>query len=164
VTREWKPGDVAVIGGDVRALAVTFRSGGCHGTHPREVHWHREDGDWNVLTGPRAPIDVSPLVVIAPEDREQVNALAEALCRHRFSDDAADTAVQAALRALANPQPPKPDEPTGWLAAVLDSDGNRWTITGGPNNGRKWYSPDLNIYCEWSDIAAVKVLSEGVTP
>jgi hypothetical protein len=69
-----------------------------------------------------------PLVVIDPEDREQVErltkALVEAAYRHSnvvVSDQASTATRQAALREFADPKPPKPAEPTGLGAVVEDA-------------------------------------------
>ena len=100
------------------------------------------------------------LVVIDPEDREQVERL-WIILRDGLALRSRDN-LQAALREFANPTPPKPEEPTTWLAAVEDADGNRWCLHGGPTEpGLEWYSPDLNCRAAYADIDAVRVLSEG---
>ena len=112
MSREWKPGDVAMIPfsrGEVRAI-------------------YRPDGwivcDTLATDGCTAFTDVRPLVVIDPEDREQMarveSAIAEACGWTRLVDDRRVDAFQQAFRELANPKPPKPDEPMGLWSVVRD--------------------------------------------
>jgi hypothetical protein len=114
-----------------------------------------------------APItaDARPLVVIDPEDREQVEQLAAA-CRTAFGwtcgpTENDTTATQAALRSLVTP--PKPPEPQGLGAVVEDAEGRRWV-----RGEHAWTNLGAKgIFLNWTayaDLAAVKVLSEGVTP
>lgn len=80
--------------------------------------------------------------------------------RDRIIEDLA-----AALREFANPTPPKPDEPTGLGAVVEDAEGRRW-MRGSSTRGLKVWVNDDALDSEWRayrDIAAVRVLSEGVT-
>ncbi|GAA2007866.1 hypothetical protein [Nocardioides kribbensis] len=103
--REWKPGDVALIplgSADVRAMFTT-------------------DGwaisDMPGVRGVREFSDVRPLVVIDPEDREQVERLLSAYWVERNPEDPGDARrypgyvsdLQAALREFANPTPLKPE-------------------------------------------------------
>ena len=73
---------------------------------------------------------------------------------------------------LTQTAPPKPDEPTGLGAVVEDAEGVRWTLTMRPpaTNEPKaspWcrdHIPASGVkFAEWSEINAVRVLSEGVT-
>ncbi len=115
--------------------------------------------------------DDVPVVVISPEDREQVERLIERMAQARvwavmpsdvdsMSDYRADQ-MQAALRSLI--APPKPDEPTGLGAVVEDASGRPWVFAGDvDSSGTWWYNaaePE-----RWNEINAVRVLSEGVTP
>lgn len=67
--------------------------------------------------------------------------------------------LKDAFEAAQNP--PKPEEPRGWGAVVEDNTGAYWTLIA-PEAGQ-WRN-----YREgargWSDINAVRVLSEGVQP
>lgn len=151
MTHEWKPGDVAMVEGKV-ALRV-------HGPHQKkgqEPLWQWGRGDWTTL--PLGPI--RPLVVIDPEDHEQVERLDKAY------QAALDTkyaglgdVMQAALRSLI--APPKLPEPTGLGAVVEDAEGHRWTRVGADKT--PWYRVDSHDWYRWQNVAAVKVLSEGVT-
>jgi hypothetical protein len=106
---------------------------------------------------------IRPLVVIDPEDREQVERLAEAVNAAIASPERMTSleVMQAALREFADPTPPKPDEPTGLGAVVVDESEVEWVhlgsglwcygTTDGPSHG-----------FEWAHVHAVRVLSEGV--
>lgn len=67
--------------------------------------------------------------------------------------------MQAALREFANPTPPKPEEPTGEWAVVMDANGNVWTRM----NDVHWSSAaSPNNRQTWGELDVVRVLSEGV--
>lgn len=107
-----------------------------------------------------------PLVVIDPEDREQVDGIRDlydvAVIRMNDDPDPRDvapeqrtTAMQVALRDLADPKP-RIEEPTGLGAVVEDAGGTRWVhleqgIWFCLKHGRE----------NWADIDAVRVLHEG---
>jgi hypothetical protein len=155
-TREWKPGDVAMvryIDGGVEPSMLTYRHG-----------WvSMVDGRGDGRDEPVTPL--RPLVIIDAEDREQVERLTKAYHerRRQITDDTASD-MQAALREFANPTPPKPEEPTG-LGAVVCYDGSPWV---GLGHGR-WLEVPEDRRVEprrrlWSEFHAdVRVLSEGVT-
>jgi hypothetical protein len=70
----------------------------------------------------------------------------------------AEVDLQSALRAWV--EPPKPEEPKGWGAVVEDDTGAYWTL----------YAPEAGVFINYregkrryAEIAAVRVLSEGVT-
>lgn len=163
--REWKPGDVAMVryvDGGVEPSLLTYRNG-----------WvSMVDGRGDGKDEPCVPI--RPLVVIDPEDREQVERIRESLERMSFSTWAcgATSCLQGALREFADPKPPRPDEPTGLGAVIEDTDGVLWTRTEHKPNltGTVWVSAfhrtqaDSSVMREYADIAAVRVLSEGVAP
>lgn len=153
--RQWKPGDVALVNG-----RVCLKSG---------TKWEHGDERAFPYVAHDSTLNIRPLVVIDPEDREQVERLTGALVYGGAgkNDDNHWREVQAALREFANPTPPKPDEPTGWLAAVEDGDGRRWYRDGAPNESHPWRElRDDGIHARyvWREIPAVRVLSEGVTP
>lgn len=163
MTRQWQPGDVAVLGNDI-GLVVSFHTHGCPKSHPDTgLHLHYADGDWDHVT-----INHRPLVVIDPEDSEQVQTFALALkaaALEHDSDGAYFTHIASnALRSLI--APPKPEEPTGLGAVVEDADGDRWVHVGPGESFPVWAPADVKAgrtATSYADIAAVKVLSEGVT-
>ena len=156
MTREWQPGDVA---------SIKFSSGTERGM------W--VDDKWVVTGGlPSGPnYAVDPLVVIDPEDREQVERLTAAHCE-TFGHNSLPaqpeevSIMQAALREFANPTPPKPTEPTGLGAVVEDADGCRWVRASLTSTVNHWRCADESGMGRkpYAKIDAVRVLSEGVTP
>jgi hypothetical protein len=161
MSREWKPGDVAMI------------EVGCHANRHVGVFtgagWRYGDERW-VADDAAIVTVVRPLVVIDPEDREAVERLVHVFSGQR--DWYADTvrqrsdAMQDALREFANPTPPKPDEPQGLGAVVQREDGIRWV-----RGERGWTNLDaqgrfLN-WSNWSEVNELSpvttVLSPGVT-
>jgi hypothetical protein len=85
MSREWKLGDVAMVRGDV---CLRLHNG----------LWEHGRGDRFAYNEPTA----RPLVVIDPEDREQVERLASAI---RRAPGPFQVALQDALRAFADPEP-----------------------------------------------------------
>lgn len=162
--REWKPGDVALakwrnyVG--VPALFVAARQRWI------DVDGVEFDGDENDLT-------LRPLVVIDPENREDVERLSEAI-RDAEKDCGQDfweydqMVLQDALRDFADPKPPKPEEPTGLGAVVEDASGTTWVRAGltirERDDWRAVNSERVGWWSKYADIAAVRVLSEGVKP
>ena len=152
--REWKPDDLADINGS-RAMR-----------NKRNDGWIWSDGrnSPDSFTAPGA----RPLVVIDPEDHEQVERLDHAL--QKVSGEATFSAtsrfLQDALREFANPTPPKPEEPTGLGAVVEDVDGHLWTR--GRALANHWTRDDGHFnnhagsWFKYAEIDAVRVLSEGV--
>lgn len=109
--REFKPGDVAMS-----RYGRVFYSG-----NESRGSWTFDDGsggfdeDFRSLR-PNEPTDVRPLVVIDPEDREQVETVRDRLFdaiedqnpgRYDFPCGVFGNALQAALREFANSTPPK---------------------------------------------------------
>jgi hypothetical protein len=156
MSREWKPGDVAVV----------------HSVNDEDHRAVRRGGVWIKLDAEGYIIDhyaesVRPLVVIDPEDREAVERLADlffaALYPEMKNTPGHDdlTAMQAALREFTNPTPPKPDEPQGLGAVVEDEHGNRWIRTDPEAPGwTEWDAPVTRT--PYARIAAVRILSPGV--
>lgn len=156
MSRDWKPGDVAMVtevGGGNGEPVVAIRTA--------SATWQSAFGE----SGTRHIVEERPLVVIDPEDREQVERLADAFATHpdclrNYGFDA----MQAALRSLITP--PKPKEPLGLGAVVEDAKGKRWVR--GRDSNCHWY-PETGFdrtvgpWAPWAEIAAVKVLSPGVT-
>lgn len=147
MTRNWKPGDVAMS-----KYGIVFLT---------ESGWIFDDHD-----GPAAVSlqNLRPLVVIDPEDREQIERLAEVFCKSPSSGWV--EAMQVALREYAEPRLPKPSEPIGLGAVVEDSRGILWIRTAPPAAGDPtWCSPSPSrTWSRWDYMNVVKVHSEGVTP
>ncbi len=101
------------------------------------------------------------LIVLDAEDREQVERLYDL-----FSDTDHESPVdgmQAALRSLLTP--PKPEEPTGLGAVVVDEGGHVWVRVHETYGDFLWRMEVPNTCAaKWADINAVRVLSEGVQP
>lgn len=123
-----------------------------------EVEATRDCPGVDVYCNPR------PVVLIDPEDREQIERLTKVLAETYMPGYNWEW-VQAALRSLI--APPKPPEPIGLGAVVEDADGLRWTrVESGETITRNpWYpaADDERQPDEYRNIAAVKVLSDGVT-
>lgn len=129
MNREWKPGDVAKTAQGTVAL--------CHGTG-RMID--QNGAPWSDT---RFPENLRPLVVIDPEDREQVRALADAA----FPEAQGNTnRLQAALRSLV--AEPEPEEPTDDVL-VRDSRGNLWEPLG---DEQGWTSYGVSEQTSWSRI------------
>ena len=156
--REWKPGDVALADGFFKG--IIFRC--LDPVNRNEAKWMTgEEGRYY-----GSARDVRPLVVIDPEDREQVERLARgwhaerehAIRWEKLSQHDRDESIrtqQAALRSLITP--PRPEEPTGLGAVVEDEDGVTWVRSG----DGYWHDSDGGT-ARWDAVKAVKVLSEGV--
>jgi hypothetical protein len=159
VSREFKPGDVAMLmteGGE----RIGFRCG-----VESNMGWEyaREPGQktWSSDTSAYAK-PIRPLVVIDPEDREQVERLARAIFELTTGEESFGgqiNNVQAALREVADP---KPDEPTGLGAVVEDGHGERWVRVKSTTTIRHWRHEFGGDRKRYADIGAVRVLSEGV--
>lgn len=166
MSREWKPGDVALIRSSIGHEVIGLRSG-----VPSNMGWAYTGGGpttrqygncW--MSDREATAVVRPLAVIDPECEADVEWLMALSYKHAGPDYHA--VVQAAFREFANPTPPKPDEPQGLGAVVEDANYTRWTRveSGEAETRNPWYpahDPALQP-AEWDDIAAVRVLSEGV--
>ena len=156
MTREWKPGDLITDDTDgvffIVEVSANTRAAWTEGASAVDA-----DGNgWRVdsIEGAR------PLVVIDPEDREQVERLARTYCDAAYQGRfvLADIEVmQAALCSLV--EPPKPPEPTGLGAVVEDADGSWWVRVNSVHFVSNAHPNNSQTYAE---IAAVRVLSEGV--
>lgn len=144
--REWKPGDVAMVDGQV---AMIYNDGSLRATF---VYTDADDDPCSIYA---RDADTRPLVMIDPEDREQVERLYASWLDDNLAAperEAQVNAMQAALREFANPTPPRPDEPTDPTARVTDrreniwrqlADGD-WVCTSGP---------DVGEYLNWDQLA-----------
>ena len=158
----WKPGDIAVsTRWGYRSIFVAACPN--HSRRDGMGCWHNESGYSDSEDSPRRP-----LVVIDPEDREQVERLTafvvDLLHAWPKPKGVGPDAMQAALREFANPTPPKPDEPTGLGAVVEDEGGDRWVkFADSEADGRNWAGGNGDHNRNWSEINVVEVLSEGVS-
>ena len=147
----FKPGDVVVhpkrgrgiVTGDHRPEYVEFSDVEC------------EDIDY-------VAADLRRLVVIDPDSREDVERLRDILLDSGWSPERDADALDDILREFANPKPPKPEEPTGLGAVVEDAEGSKW-VRIESRTGWWWRNPVGQTH-RWSDIDAVRILSEGVQP
>lgn len=158
---EFKPGDVVVHPEYGRGIM-----------QDSIVGWGARGG-FSMLRGVAA--DLRRLVVIDPEDREQVERLRD-LMDEAWVDQgngqveartrgARGNALQAALCEFADPKPPKPEEPTGLGAVVEDARGERWVWNAAGAGGNHWLRVGPpTVWAAWTSIDAVRVLSEGVQP
>lgn len=94
--------------------------------------------------------DARPLVVLDPESKDDWRRVHEALEAHLKMRDA--------LYALADP---KPAEPTGLGAVVLDSAGRHWVRANSWNLPWVYQAGANGAGRKWSDLDVVEVLSEG---
>lgn len=155
MTREWKPGDVAMVSALNKPEPYrAFYDGST---------WRQYDGAMFCVDSPQS---YRPLVVIDPEDREQVERLwqmwRDLAPDHRLAQDN----LQVVLREFASPTPPKPEEPTGLGAVVEDSAGTKWLRHDSVPLRTCWLNTDdcQTRYRAWDEINVVRVLSEGVQP
>ena len=167
MSREWKPGDVAMVNDCTRPdapwKAATCKEAAIPGQH--EAVWILHDSGakvWGSVSTAR------PLVVIDPEDREQVERLIGAV--HHVDPDGIEPhdidEMQAALREFANPTP-RIEEPTNLYAVVRDANNNEWCHVG----GQVWRSlsstGQFMVEKHWHDSGTplagnvVEVLAEG---
>lgn len=161
MSREWQPGDVAK---SVDHGYIGILVDGCWNTlHDTGQHWHNSEGGWDRADHPRRP-----LVVIDPEDREQIERLADELHHvrvgHRLGNcyPAEYEHMQAALRNLADPPSPRPDEPL-LLGAVIEDEGALWVGLGTDPGGLNWCSAEGH-WNYWDEFASPRVLSPGYDP
>jgi hypothetical protein len=156
---EWKPGDVAVVSSPkLRRDVVIYRT-----QRENEVGevWVDQYGylQDSVIAEPR------PLVVIDPEDREQVELLVDQFMGQWSGCEGSRVGtMQGVLRVFAGHA--KPEEPTGLGAVVEDTHGQVW-IRADASGSTPWTASDAGMVARWvgyARIAAVKVLSDGVQP
>lgn len=119
--------------------------------------------------------EIRPLVVIDPEDAEQVEALAAAYAnatsrsvdwdkRQKEDQERVVEELAAALKEYANPTPPKPEEPKGLGAVVESFEGSVW-VRGHHTNRSPWVRSAFGDHREWDAIPTpLTVLHPGYTP
>jgi hypothetical protein len=164
MSREYKPGDVAMV--TVQVYETTEAATHLLFRNSRRQWVHPTFGCWDDVYVRK----VQPVAVVPFEDREQVERLyCLFLMGHGGTAIRDANDLQAALREFANPTPPKPDEPTGLGAVVVDDNDVTWVLAGrdlpttSPGTWRAFDGPIVGDWKPWSRIAAVRVLSEGVT-
>jgi hypothetical protein len=153
-----KPGTVAVATvrdhstdkPEVRRV-TRFRDGWALAADP-DTYWLDRNGDVT---------EVRPLVLLDLDDYSWLPN------RLRIDGDRVAGETGRKMHLLADQIdaqicPPKPAEPTGLGAVVEDAEGRRWVFTGDRDAVGSWWlcADDPS---RWPDIAAVRVLSEGVT-
>lgn len=111
-------------------------------------------------------IGYRPLVVLDLNDRAEMVGIAQAVgpVAAQPGEDISHIriAIENHLRSLLPPtEPPEPAEPTGKYAEV--EDGRGWLYFRDPS-GEWRLASNVVTPRRWSDISAVRVLSEGVTP
>lgn len=163
---EWKPGDIALVtswrGTDQVALRVAPRSAA------DAYVWValNEHGDTRGLSDGEV-MAANPLVLINPEDRDQVERIYRGWCDSLGGPDLDQQvdAMQTALRGFASPTPPKPDEPATWgvvKAACVHSDERRTWMRHEDGN---WYvvgTDTKNNPDDWDSLVDPEVIREGV--
>lgn len=155
MTREFKPGDVAMVSyGKAGREKVMLR-----GTNGR---WWEPTGSFS----DQHARTVRPLVVIDPEDPESFIQSALTEIERVLSLDSDDRhyvreGIAAALREFADPTPSKPEEPTGLGAVVEDRKGGEW-VRMARKSGNSWQQP-IGKFARYDEIDVLRVLSEGVT-
>ena len=102
------------------------------------------------------------VVVIDPEDWGDVRQLILALAKTGYVLGPRGGDARAALRSLLST--PKPPEPLGRYAVVVDASASEWVKTGegGPDNWLASGEFTAGQWTRYADIKAVRVLSEGV--
>ena len=149
---EYKPGTVAVA--TVRGVP--------------NVRIVRGDGHWAIAANTDDFImdrhsdglvaDVRPLVVLDLDEFDRAEA-AECVRGHRADD--CRVVERIADQIEAQTRPPKPPEPQGLGAVVEDAEGERWVRL--DSDMYPWFAQGSRDFSAWDHIAAVRVLSEGVT-
>lgn len=181
MSRDWKPGDVvtATVKGRENVRLVAGWSKYAPRLRWCEMSPRWGDGDDDACWFfPHDVTDARPLVAI---DLAQTigGAFLPDWLRHHAAEIAKDSAGGRAsvaddmcyladqIEAVANPRPPKPEEPTGLGAVVEDADGTLWFRMSLENQtwpGEVWQEQygEADRWSKWASIAVVRVLSEGV--
>jgi hypothetical protein len=148
----WKPGDVvtATVEGreNVRLVAGWSR-------YKPQLRWCEMSPRWGdgdddeCWFMPSQVTDHRPLVVIDPEDREQVERLTTEY-------------VRTWLGPRETTSPESVEEPQGLGAVVEDAEGRRWVRSADDECVNPWNRENGYDSREYRDITAVRILSEGV--
>jgi hypothetical protein len=164
---DFQPGDVAMVTDRVFPGPPVLR---IYGEYPPGENGRWYEGHGGFVRAERAV--ARRVVVIDPEDAEQVERLQEIASRwaddvpysdmRRKGDLTYTAAMQAALREFAIPTP-RIEEPQGWGAVVEDAQGKRFVFTGDRDHGGTWWLAAGEPF-RWYAVNAVRVLSPGVPP
>lgn len=156
---EYKPGDVAMLtlrtrGG--KRLPAMFVDPPAQGLYCWHLFGNKTPG-----IGEGAVTKAEPLLIIDPEDRENLNAIVRAVWPG--SGSASAGRLKDVLRSRLAP---RPEEPTGLGAVVEDSDGSLWINWRDPRSvgvhERPWVLVhDSHTSREWEDITVVREHSPG---
>lgn len=148
---EWQPGDVGVSPSGERFLVTV--EGACAWASLYD----------NPVSGTPNASD-RRLTVIDPDDLDAVADLWKRFGMGVLRDDDGITAMQEALRQVANPTPPKPEEPLGLGAVVEAIYDNRFVRIASADRACWQRADDINaLACEYAEIDVVRVLSEGIS-
>ena len=170
---EWKPGDVVAlhidndcyVGRDeiVRLMEELIRW--WRSRPRREVGISGGTAHLRFIARAFHDAQFGRLVVIDPEDREQVERMAVAYANERgliLPDSSLSDALQAALREFANPTPPRPDEPTGkW--AVVTAFGVTYVRAAWASE-KPWSRVGTDRFDSWAEMDVESIEFEGVQP
>lgn len=159
-TREWKPGDVAMVGDDYEQRRAIVRPR--HGANGA-LEFAYTAGGFDMVGGLADGWSARPLVVIDLPNGALAGwpTLIDALRRAREATGLHMIFTGLIEQIEAQTAERKPPEPTGLGAVVEDADGQRWVRFKGRLDDT-WAGDESNS--RYADIDAVKVLSEGVTP
>lgn len=155
--QKWEPGTVAWVEG--LSVMGSVCSGWANYMDGHITGWRALDNVWTV----NSPTAIRPLLVLDPDDEDQMRGLAHAIWADRTLVRTDFDQVAAAVRAmLPKPLPTKPEEPTG-LGAVVEFyvDGERWVRFEARSGS--WWRNKAGVDQRWSHFPdTVTVLSEGV--
>lgn len=171
--RAWMPGEVALIEAGCSAnRQVALRTG-----TPSNMGWaysgtHNGEStqSWTADTHGTVSV-VRPLVVIDPEDREQVERLALEIYSRTTGEESFGGQIANVQAALHEFTSPNVEEPTGLGAVVEDEVGNVWVRIGADEDPRDDHlrtqmSPPWRARGKsakwWASLRVARVLSEGV--
>lgn len=184
--REWKPGDVAMVTvpkkslptfavherGDASAPMCRFSTGWALLADP-DYYWK---DDYAFFSDIRPLVVVDPVDITGPEETDDADPIAEiANCLERLAEAEGANAINGSyrgkiaarlgLRFKAVLSPPRPDEPTGLGAVVEDAHGVLYVRVAQDDRGYPDWKPSHSMdRMTWLNVAAVKVLSDGVQP
>lgn len=158
---EWKPGDVADLdlGSEIGTRRAILLNNGTTWCDDHSAFWDSRGTQIK---------EVFPLVVIDPEDYEQIERLHDSYWSIRRHDATRIDALQGALRELADH---KPDEPGTWGVVeascphettrrewVHYPDGNWWPVFTYSKVPSRTPLPD-----DWSDLIDPVIVREGLS-